>query len=69
MSVSFFLLNKCNEFMIIRELLDGDSNGLLKLPTDKSLLEDSQFRHYVELYAQVSWAINRNCISLSVCFV
>ncbi|KAL8133607.1 hypothetical protein AgCh_008890 [Apium graveolens] len=34
------------------ELLNGDSNGLLKLPTDKSLLEDSQFRHYVEKYAQ-----------------
>ncbi|KAL1820594.1 hypothetical protein ACET3Z_015463 [Daucus carota] len=33
------------------ELLYGDSIGLLKLATDKSLLEDTQFRRYVELYA------------------
>lgn len=34
------------------ELLHGDSKGLLKLPTDKSLVEDNVFRRYVELYAQ-----------------
>ncbi|XP_059439078.1 L-ascorbate peroxidase 3-like [Corylus avellana] len=30
----------------------GDSEGLLKLPTDKSLVEDPKFRPYVELYAK-----------------
>ncbi|KAG8087720.1 hypothetical protein GUJ93_ZPchr0010g7604 [Zizania palustris] len=34
------------------ELLKGESEGLLKLPTDKALLEDPGFRHYVELYAK-----------------
>lgn len=36
-----------------RELLKGESEGLLKLPTDKTLLEDPEFRRYVELYAKV----------------
>ncbi|KAL2520368.1 L-ascorbate peroxidase 3 [Forsythia ovata] len=35
-----------------RELLRGESKGLLKLPTDKALLEDPVFRSYVELYAK-----------------
>ncbi|KAL8232272.1 hypothetical protein R6Q57_002050 [Mikania cordata] len=35
------------------ELLKGDSNELLKLPTDKALVEDPKFRCYVELYAKV----------------
>ncbi|KAM7470927.1 hypothetical protein LguiA_009110 [Lonicera macranthoides] len=34
------------------ELLKGESEGLLKLPTDKALLDDPQFRPYVELYAK-----------------
>ncbi|KAJ4715993.1 Ascorbate peroxidase [Melia azedarach] len=34
------------------ELLNGESEGLLQLPTDKCLLEDPQFRRYVELYAK-----------------
>ncbi|KAG8048211.1 hypothetical protein GUJ93_ZPchr0008g11932 [Zizania palustris] len=34
------------------ELLKGESEGLLKLPTDKALLEDPGFRRYVELYAK-----------------
>ncbi|XP_043709300.1 L-ascorbate peroxidase 3 [Telopea speciosissima] len=34
------------------ELLKGETNGLLKLPTDKALLEDPEFRRYVELYAK-----------------
>ncbi|VAH25590.1 unnamed protein product [Triticum turgidum subsp. durum] len=34
------------------ELLKGDSNGLLKLPTDKVLVEDTDFRRFVELYAK-----------------
>lgn len=37
-----------------RELLkEEDSEGLLKLSTDKTLLEVPEFRHYVELYAKV----------------
>ncbi|KDP24002.1 hypothetical protein JCGZ_25390 [Jatropha curcas] len=36
-----------------KELLKGDdSEGLLKLPTDKALVEDPKFRSYVELYAK-----------------
>ncbi|CAL9228043.1 unnamed protein product [Arabidopsis halleri] len=34
------------------ELLKGESEGLLKLPTDKTLLEDPEFRRLVELYAK-----------------
>ncbi|ESQ53617.1 hypothetical protein EUTSA_v10025911mg [Eutrema salsugineum] len=34
------------------ELLKGESDGLLKLPTDKTLLEDPEFRRYVEIYAK-----------------
>ncbi|EEF31563.1 uncharacterized protein LOC8263921 isoform X2 [Ricinus communis] len=34
------------------ELLKGETEGLLKLPTDKALLEDPEFRPYVELYAK-----------------
>uniref|UniRef100_A0A2N9J3V3 L-ascorbate peroxidase n=1 Tax=Fagus sylvatica TaxID=28930 RepID=A0A2N9J3V3_FAGSY len=34
------------------ELLKGDSKGLLKLPTDKALIEDPEFLRYVELYAR-----------------
>ncbi|XP_042509567.1 probable L-ascorbate peroxidase 4, peroxisomal isoform X2 [Macadamia integrifolia] len=34
------------------ELLKGETNELLQLPTDKALLEDPEFRRYVELYAK-----------------
>ncbi|KAI4327757.1 hypothetical protein L6164_020182 [Bauhinia variegata] len=34
------------------ELLKGESKDLLQLPTDKALVEDPRFRHYVELYAK-----------------
>ncbi|KAJ8766949.1 hypothetical protein K2173_012424 [Erythroxylum novogranatense] len=34
------------------ELLRGETEGLLKLPTDKALLDDPAFRPYVELYAK-----------------
>ncbi|NP_001148710.1 APx3 - Peroxisomal Ascorbate Peroxidase [Zea mays] len=34
------------------ELLKGDSEGLLKLPTDKVLVEDPEFRQHVQLYAK-----------------
>jgi len=36
-----------------REVLKGQSDGLLLLPTDKALLEDPAFRPFVELYARV----------------
>jgi len=36
------------------ELLSEESEGLLKLPTDKALLSDPEFRRYVELYAKVN---------------
>ncbi|KAG5060960.1 hypothetical protein JHK87_001989 [Glycine soja] len=35
-----------------QELLRGESKDLLKLPTDKALVEDPNFRKYVELYAK-----------------
>uniref|UniRef100_A0A7N0U6W4 L-ascorbate peroxidase n=1 Tax=Kalanchoe fedtschenkoi TaxID=63787 RepID=A0A7N0U6W4_KALFE len=34
------------------ELLKGEEEGLLKLPTDKALLDDPAFRPFVELYAK-----------------
>ncbi|GMH16363.1 hypothetical protein Nepgr_018204 [Nepenthes gracilis] len=34
------------------ELLSGESEGLLKLPTDKALVEDPAFRPFVDLYAK-----------------
>ncbi|XP_068645607.1 L-ascorbate peroxidase 3-like [Aristolochia californica] len=34
------------------ELLKGETEGLLQLPTDKVLVEDPVFRPYVELYAK-----------------
>ncbi|KAL9258278.1 putative L-ascorbate peroxidase 3, peroxisomal [Drosera capensis] len=34
------------------ELLEGDTEGLLKLPTDKALVQDPVFRRYAELYAK-----------------
>ncbi|KAG6505672.1 L-ascorbate peroxidase 3-like [Zingiber officinale] len=34
------------------ELLKGETEGLLKLPSDKALLGDPEFRRYVELYAK-----------------
>uniref|UniRef100_K3YJ02 L-ascorbate peroxidase n=1 Tax=Setaria italica TaxID=4555 RepID=K3YJ02_SETIT len=34
------------------EMLKGESEGLLQLPTDKALLSDPEFRRYVELYAK-----------------
>ena len=39
--------------LLCRELLKGESDGLLLLPTDKALLEDPAFRPLVELYARV----------------
>ncbi|CAI9110961.1 OLC1v1011073C1 [Oldenlandia corymbosa var. corymbosa] len=33
------------------ELLKGNSEGLLKLPTDTVLVDDPEFRKYVEIYA------------------
>ncbi|CAI0445297.1 unnamed protein product [Linum tenue] len=35
-----------------RELLKGETEGLLKLPTDNALLDDPAFRPFVELYAK-----------------
>ena len=33
--------------------MEGDKDGLLKLPTDKALMEDPDFVKYVRLYAKV----------------
>lgn len=35
--------------------MKSDSKGLLKLPTDKALVEDPKFHRYVALYAKVVW--------------
>jgi hypothetical protein len=37
-----------------RELLSGEKEGLIQLPSDKALLEDPVFRPLVEKYAVVS---------------
>lgn len=47
------VISNCLQFGVDRELLKGETEGLLKLPTDKALLEDPEFRQYVELYAKV----------------
>ncbi|KAL4616172.1 L-ascorbate peroxidase 3 [Castanea sativa] len=39
-----------NSYFVV--LLNGESEGLLQLPTDKALLDDPEFRPYVELYAK-----------------
>ncbi|KAG5247929.1 L-ascorbate peroxidase [Salix suchowensis] len=42
------------------ELLKGQTEGLLKLPTDTALLDDPNFRPYVELYAKDEEAFFRD---------
>uniref|UniRef100_A0A6M2EMW0 L-ascorbate peroxidase n=1 Tax=Populus davidiana TaxID=266767 RepID=A0A6M2EMW0_9ROSI len=42
------------------ELLKGETDGLLKLPTDTALLDDPAFRPYVELYAKDEEAFFRD---------
>ncbi|KAL8151742.1 hypothetical protein V2J09_021550 [Rumex salicifolius] len=42
------------------ELLKGESQGLLQLPTDKTLLKDPEFRPYVKLYAKDEEAFFRD---------
>ncbi|GAB2231928.1 hypothetical protein Droror1_Dr00010947 [Drosera rotundifolia] len=42
------------------ELLQGETEGLLKLPTDKALEQDPAFRRYVELYAKDEAAFFRD---------
>ncbi|KAH9622517.1 hypothetical protein KSS87_008682 [Heliosperma pusillum] len=42
------------------ELMKGESEGLLQLPTDKALLDDPAFRSYVELYAKDEEAFFRD---------
>lgn len=42
------------------ELLKGESDGLLKLPTDNALLDIPEFRRYVELYAKDEDAFYRD---------
>ncbi len=46
-------LIKYHHLLQCSELLKENSEGLLKLPTDKALVEDPTFRRYVELYAKV----------------
>lgn len=53
MDIAYFYLQAIYHCVDIRELLRDGSVGLLKLPTDKALLEDPEFRRYVELYAKV----------------
>ncbi|RVW38553.1 L-ascorbate peroxidase 3 [Vitis vinifera] len=48
------------------ELLQGESEGLLKLPTDKALLDDPEFRGYVELYAKAVLTILFHLPSLDI---
>ena len=47
-------LLSCSLCHLSSELLRKENDGLLKLPTDKCLIEDPSFRRYVELYAKVS---------------
>ena len=49
--VSFF--SHCMFLNFVRELLSGEKEGLLQLPSDKALLSDPIFRPYVDKYAAV----------------
>jgi hypothetical protein len=40
-------------WVLSRELLKGESDGLLLLPSDKALIDDPAFRPFVEIYAKV----------------
>lgn len=51
--INYYLFSKLDAPVTNSELLKGDSKGLLKLPTDKVLVEDPEFRKYVILYAEV----------------
>lgn len=42
------------------ELLKGESEGLLQLPTDRTLVEDPAFRPFVDLYAKDEYAFFRD---------
>lgn len=53
---------------LTRELLKADSKDLLKLPTDKALVEDPKFCQYVELYAKVIISIIENIKWCQICF-
>lgn len=55
------LLGACNILTLNRELLEGETEGLLKLPTDKALLDDPVFRCFVELYAKVLCCFSNRC--------
>ena len=58
------MLARCYEHLLLlivdSELLNEESEGLLKLPTDAALVEDPEFCKYVDLYAKV--------ISVRACF-
>lgn len=42
----------CFDNSYFKELLSGEKEGLLQLPSDKALIEDPKFRPFVELYAK-----------------
>lgn len=48
-----------------RELLTGEKEGLLQLPTDKALIEDPKFRPYVEAYAAVRLEVSLSFLQIS----
>lgn len=52
-------LLKLNTTLAGRELLSGEKEGLLQLPSDKALLSDPSFRPLVEKYAAVCiWSMD-----------
>lgn len=46
-----------------RELVSGEKEGLLQLPSDKALLTDPVFRPLVEKYAAVRTLVLNVCIT------
>ncbi|KAJ8452981.1 hypothetical protein Cgig2_014744 [Carnegiea gigantea] len=47
----------------VRELLEGDSEELLQLPTGNVLVEDPVFHPYVELHAKISYRNEENDVT------
>lgn len=41
----------CFDNSYFKELVTGEKEGLIQLPSDNALIEDAQFKPYVELYA------------------
>ncbi|XP_057779050.1 L-ascorbate peroxidase 2, cytosolic isoform X2 [Salvia miltiorrhiza] len=52
-SFYFIVIDELHRLAEYRELVSGEKQGLIQLPSDKALLEDPVFRSYIKKYAAV----------------